>query len=193
MKNTVLKYSKFMTHNSKFNNSGFTLLEILVALALFSLVISITVGIFVVGSGSQRKTIELYTVQREAGYIMETVSRELKMATAICDNGEAECSARDDQQNNLDHEIEFKNYDGDWVKYCLADSNGDCGNGTGFEYFSRNGKRISSSDVIIEDLKFYTSETFNLTQPLVTIVLKVRGKYGASVTLQDSISLRIYN
>jgi prepilin-type N-terminal cleavage/methylation domain-containing protein len=144
--------------DSKFNNNGFTLIEILVALALFSLVISITVGIFVVGSGSQRKTIELYTVQREASYIMETVS-------------------------------------GNWIRYCLADINDNCGNGIGFEYFSRDGNRISSSEVKIEDLRFYVSEDFNLTQPLITIILKVksRGKYGTSVILQDSISLRIYN
>jgi len=159
------------------------------------LVISITVGIFVVGSGSQRKIIELYTVQREANYIMETISRELRMATAICDNGEAECGARENQQNNSDHDIEFKNYDGDWIKYCLADITDNCGNGVGFEYFLRDGSRISSSNVKIEDLKFYVSEDFNQTQPLITIVLKVksRGKYGTSVILQESISLRIYN
>ncbi|MCK4891370.1 MAG: prepilin-type N-terminal cleavage/methylation domain-containing protein [Candidatus Pacebacteria bacterium] len=181
--------------DSKYNNNGFTLIEILVSLALFSLVISITVGIFIVGSGSQRKIIELYTVQREASYIMETVSRELRMAIAICDNGEIECGAREDQQNNANHDIEFKNYNGDWIKYCLADINNNCGNGAGFEYFSRDGSRISSPDVKIENLIFYVSEDFNQTQPLITIVLKVksRGKYGTNVVLQDSVSLRIYN
>ena len=134
--------------DSKFNNNGFTLIEILVSLALFSLVISIVVGIFVIGSDSQRKIIELYTVQREANYIMETVSRELRMTTAICDNGEVECSAREDQQNNSDHDIEFKNYDGDWIKYCLSLDDGLCN--AGGHYFSRDGNRISSLDVIIE-------------------------------------------
>jgi len=172
-----------MIHDSKFNNNGFTLIEILVALALFSLVISITVGIFVVGSGSQRKTIELYTIQREAGYIMETVSRELRMAVAI----------NTSQKNNNDSEIEFTNYEDVLTTYCESDIGGTC-DASG-EYFSRNGRRISSSDVVIENLKFYTSESFDQTQPLVTIVLKVksRGKYGTSVVLQNSISFRVYN
>ncbi len=176
-----------------FDDKGFTLLEILVALALFSLVISITVGIFVTGSGSQRKTIELYAAQREASYIMEIVSRELRMATAICDNGEAECGAKEDQRNNSDHDIEFKNYDGNWIRYCRSLSDGTCD--ADGEYFSRDGRRISSLNVTIENLVFYVSEDFNLIQPLITIVLKVKstGKYGTSVVLQDSVSLRIYN
>lgn len=184
-----------MIHDSKFNNIGFTLVEILVALALFSLVISITVGIFVSGSGSQRKTIELYTVQREANYIMETVSRELRMATAICAvNTDPGCALpRLEMKNKETDKLEFKNYDSQWIIYCRSLEDGTCSS-TG-EYFSRDGKRISSSDVIIENLKFYTSENFDQTQPLITVVLKVksRGKYGTSVILQDSISLRIYN
>lgn len=186
-----------MIYDSKFNDNGFTLVEVLVALALFSLVISITVGIFVSGSGSQRKIIELYTTQREANYIMETVSRELRMATAICAvNTDSGCALpRLEMENKETDELEFKNYNENWTKYCLSDINGNCGNGAGFEYFSRDGRRISSSDVIIENLKFYTSETFDQTQPLITVVLKVksRGKYGTNVILQDSISLRLYN
>ena len=179
-----------MINDSKFNNNGFTLVEILVALALFSLVISITVGIFVSGSGSQRKTIELYTVQREASYIMETVSRELRMAIAISDGSDGNV----DQQNNGDSSIEFTNYESVLTTYCKSLIDGTCDDANG-EFFSRDGKRINSLDIIIENLKFYTSKDFNQTQPLITIVLKVksRGKYGTSVILQDSISLRMYN
>ncbi len=179
-----------MIYNSKFNNKGFTLLEILIAISLLSLVITITVGIFVSGSKSQRKIIELSAAQREGGYITETISRELRMATAICDNGDAaECGAREDQQNNNDSSIEFKNYEGDWIRYCKSLDTGVCNSGG--NYFSRNGNCISSSDVTIEDLKFYTTEDFNLKQPLVTIVMKVKAK-DTSIILQDSIALRIY-
>ena len=184
-----------MIHDSKFNNNGFTLVEILVALALFSLVISITVGIFVSGSGSQRKIIELYTTQREAGYIMETVSRELRMATAVCAvNTDAGCALpRLEMENKETDKLEFKNYDEQWIIYCRSLADGSCdSNG---DFISRNGKNINSSDVIIESLKFYVSETFNQTQPIISIVLKVSSteKYDTSINLQNSISLRIYN
>ena len=184
-----------MIYNPKFNNNGFTLVEILVALALFSLVISIMVGIFVSGSASQRKIIELYTTQREAGYIIETVSRELRMATAICAvNADDGCALpRLEMENKETDKLEFKNYDEQWITYCRSLEDGSCDSGG--DFISRDGKRISSSDVRVENLKFYTSDTFSQTQPLITIALKIKstGKYGTSVILQDSISLRIYN
>lgn len=163
-----------MIHNSKFNDRGFTLLEVLLAISLLALVVSLTVGIFVSGSNSQRKIIELFAAQREGGYLMETISRELRMATAI----------NASQANNQDSDITFTNYDGDSITYELNGGR-----------ILRDTSPISSSDVTIEDLKFYTSEDFNLKQPLITIVMKIksRGKYGTSVILQDSISLRIYN
>ncbi len=163
-----------MIHHSKFNEKGFTLLELLLAISLLALVITITVGIFVSGSKSQRKIIELSAAQREGGYLMETISRELRMATAI----------NASQENNNDSDIEFTNYDNILTTYDLIlDANGN--------YITRNGSRISSSDVIIEDLKFYVSDTFVSTQPLVTIVMKIKAK-DTSILLQDSIALRIY-
>ncbi len=168
-----------MIHNSKFNDRGFTLLELLLAISLLSLVVTITVGIFVSGSKSQRKIIELSVAQREGGYLMETVSRELRMATAI----------NPSQKNNNDSDIEFTNYDGVLTIYCRSLEDGTCNSGG--DYFSRNTNRISSSDAIIEDLKFYVSETFVETQPLVTIVMKIKSK-DTSIILQDSIAMRIY-
>lgn len=167
-----------MIQNSKFNERGFTLLEILVAISLLSLVITITVGIFVAGSKSQRKIIELSVVQREGGYLMETISRELRMATSI----------NADQEDNQDSNITFTNYEGASITYDLVL---DATNGN---YITRGGSRISSSDVMIEELKFYTSEVFNnQTQPLITIVMKIKAKNAdTNIQLQNSIVLRIY-
>lgn len=176
----------------KLQNNGFTLLEILVALGIFFLVISVVVGTFVGSSKSQKKIIEFYDTQREASYLMETVSRELRMTTKLCNDASADCVARDDQKNNNDSDIEFRNYDGEWVVYCKSDSAGVCdSNG---EYFAHNGEIINSSDVIIKDLIFYVSEDFCGTQPVVTIVLKVKstGSYNTEFSLQNSIAMRLY-
>jgi prepilin-type N-terminal cleavage/methylation domain-containing protein len=164
-----------MIHNSKFNDRGFTLLEILIAISLLSLIITITVGIFVSGSESQRKIIELSVAQREGGYLMETMSRELRMATDI----------NVSQENNNDSSLEFTNHEGDLIEYCRSDISGTCFNNG--PYLARNNPNglggyisnnvISSSDVTIEGLKFFTSEFFNnQTQPLITISMKVKSK-----------------
>jgi len=162
--------------------NGFTLLETIVAIGLFSIVISTVVGIFVSGSVSQRRTIKLYTVQREAGYLVETIARELKMATGI-DSG---------QQNNSDHSIEFTNYDGVLTEYCRSDAVGNC-DASG-KYISRNGERISSSSIAIDNLVFYTPEDFSVSQPMVTIVMDIEseGQYGTDILLQNSVVIRIY-
>jgi len=174
-------------HN-KLQDNGFTLLEVLVALGIFFLVISVTIGIFVGSSRSQKKTIELYDTQREASYLMETVSRELRMATAISDGTDG----NDDQQNNNDSEIEFTNYDNILIKYCRANSTGVC-NSSG-AYFARGGEVINSSDIEIKDLTFYTSKDFNSTQPVITVVMKIEstGSYGTEIILQNSIATRLY-
>jgi|GEM_PF-2772795 len=185
---------KVKYNHNKFQDKGFTLLEILVALGIFSTVISAAVGIFVSSSGSQRKTLEFYDVQREGNYLMETVSRELRMATAICAvNTDPGCALpRLEMENKETDVLEFKNYEGEWIIYCRSLLNGAC-NSSG-EYFSRNGEVINSSDIKIEDLTFYTSETFTNIQPVVTIVMKVKstGKYGTELTLQNSIAMRLY-
>ena len=163
-------------------NSGFTLIETIVAVGIFSLVISMAVGIFVGGSGSQKKIIELSDTQREASYLMETISRELRMATAINPN----------QENNRDSEIEFTNHEGNLIKYCRANQNGSCNSGG--DYFARDGEVINSSNIKITNLIFYTSRRFANIQPVVTAVMKVKstGQYGTEFLLQNSIAMRLY-
>ena len=176
-------HNKFQVPSSKFyDKNGFTLVEILVAIGIFSLVISVAVGTFVGGSSSQKKIMELSDTQREAGYLMETVSRELRMATAIDPS----------QEKNSDSDIEFTNYENILIEYCRADQNGSC-NIAG-KYFARDGEIINSSSIEITDLTFYTSETFANVQPVITVVMKVKstGRYGTEFTLQNSIALRLY-
>ncbi len=169
-------------------NSGFTLVETLVAVGIFSLVISVAVGTFVGSSSSQKKIVELSDTQREASYLMETVSRELRMATAISDGTDG----NNDQQNNSDSEIEFTNYENILIKYCRADSSGACDGGG--DYFARDGEIINSSSIKITNLIFYTSESFTSIQPVITMAMKVKstGKYGTEFPLQNSIALRLY-
>ncbi|NOQ68120.1 hypothetical protein GQ568_01610 [Patescibacteria group bacterium] len=163
--------------------NGFMLAEIIVALGIFAVVISMVVGIFVSGSASQRKIIELYTVQREGGYLMETMSRELRMATDI----------NSSQVENNDSDIEFTNYENESVIYCKSDEYGNCDDFNG-KYISRNGEIINSSNIMINNLIFYTPENFSDKQPMVTIIMDIKssGKYHTKILLQNSIVMRIY-
>ena len=168
---------------------GFTLIEMLVSLGIFSLIISIVLGIFVGGSNYQRKTIELFLVQREGGYLMETVSRELRMASDLPEN---DYTNGDVQKFQKDDFLEFKDSEGVDKKYCRSDINGVCdANG---DYFAVNNKRISSDDVIVENLIFYVNNFDTQLQRFVTVSLSLRskGKFQTKIDLQTSVSLRIY-
>ena len=166
-------------------NSGLTLIEVLVAMSIFLMVIAVVINVFVSGSNSQRKVLEFNATQREAGYLMETISRELRMATAIDST----------QENVKKFKIKFTNYDGNSITYCRSDSVGDCDE-TG-EYFSRRGENINSPDIKIENLMFYTTDDFDgppKKQPIVTISMKIKptGSSNTKLTLQNSISMRLY-
>ncbi|MFZ2970886.1 MAG: prepilin-type N-terminal cleavage/methylation domain-containing protein [Minisyncoccia bacterium] len=183
------------------SNGGFTLVEMLAALGIFSLIITLSMGIFVSGSNSYRKTLEYLEIQRESAFILETMSREIRMAKTICDDLlTAECDvAGSDQQGNSDSDIEFMNNEGVWMKYCLADENGTCdaanGNSLGV-YNGTNFYRISSKAVSIEDIKFYVNY-FNTgpEQRIITIVMKLKSnsKYDTSMLAQTSVAMRVYN
>ena len=177
--------------------NGFTLVEMSVSLGIFSLVIVLTIGIFVSGSGSQRKAKEIYDIQREGGYLMETISRELRMAVSISstDNDNQNTDGDDiGQQNNDNSSIEFTNYDEDLTRYCRSDANGACTENDSGDYLSCNGEVISSPNVKITFLRFYVSESFSQTQPIIAINMKIRsiGKYNTEFILQNSVAMRIY-
>ena len=170
-------------------NSGLTLIEVLVAMSIFLIVITAALNVFVSGSNSQKRILEFNATQREAGYLMEVISRELRMATAIDST----------QENNNNHIIEFTNYDGILIKYCKSNSAGDCDGGG--KYFSRDGENINSSDIEIDRLIFYVTDNFDglvpvedKKQPIVTISMKVKstGSSGTELILQNSVSMRLY-
>ncbi len=163
------------------NNKGYTFVEMLVAVSIFSILLVAIMNTFVKGFYYQKRILEMQAVQREESYLVEMMSREIRMATGMT-------------ANNLNGATEFRftDHTGNEAKYCLSDATGAC-NSAG-KSFSINGQVVNSEDVEISGLKFFTSETFDKKQPLVTIVMQVRSKRdsGAKATLQTSIATRIY-
>lgn len=165
------------------NNKGYSLIEMLVAIAIFSVLLVAVMNTFTRGFAYQRRIVEMQKVQREEAFLLETISREIRMATAIADT-----------QKNLrgGPKLDFTDHTGTPVSYCLAVESGACS--PAGKYFSVNGKVINSADVEVAGLKFYTSESFDKTQPLITITMQIRSKKESSVStiLQTSVATRLY-
>ncbi len=91
--------------------AGFTLVELLVAITLFSIVISIAVGGFVRALRTQRQIISLIAANSNASLAIEQMARELRTGkNLVCDNGARFCDA-----------LTFQNADNDTVVYLVED------------------------------------------------------------------------
>lgn len=162
-------------------NRGFTLIEVAVALSIFGVLITLTMGAFVKGFYLQKKVVEMQAVQREAAYLMEIMSRELRTGSGI-DSSYAGGSLSD---------IILTSHDGSALRFCRANNVGVCSSSG--EYLSMNGHVMNTSDIKVNKLVFYTS-SFTNSQPLITINIELQSRKDTNVTmyLQSSVAMRLY-
>ena len=172
-------------------NKGFTLVEMLVSLAIFSILLVAVLNTFVRGFYYQKKVAEMQTVEREGSYLMELISREVRMASDI-NNSQADLNGA--------YKLTFQDHEGDPIEYCFTNSHGNCSNADSGENFSvrrdhGDWQQVNSSSVKVADLSFFTSESFSDTQPLITISMRIQSVKEPSVStvLQTSVAMRLYN
>ena len=174
--------------------NGFTLVELLIVISVFSVLIIILVNIFLMGIHIQRKISTSQDLRAGTQFVLEVISREMRMMQEI----------GGDQKGNNDSDITFTNSQGEEITYCLSDSVGNCdSSGT---YLARNNQVLfqvmTSSNIEIEELKFKVSD-FVFTappappflQPSIIIFIKAKSsnpKYPSPLSLQTTISPRIY-
>lgn len=178
------------------NNRGFTLIEMLVALSIFSLVVTLVLNTFVHSFAAQKKVIEMQVVQREGAYLMESLSRDIRMATDLDD------SERSDSGHVSGSTLIFTNHGKKIVKYCLADSNAVCNTGGNNIAFNTTDPLtgvvttgvMNSSEVQISNLVFSVSAA-DKTQPFITIYITLQSAKdpAVTVTMQTSVAMRLYS
>jgi len=168
-------------------NKGFTLIETLVALAIFGALIVVIMRVFAGGFASQRRILEMQAVQRDGAYIMEVISREIRMAQNV--------DTTESYINNNSTEMTFVDHTGNPITYCRSLVTGVC-NPAG-DYFSMGGKIVNSDDAIVNNLTFaYTTSTdvYARAEPMVTVNLTMQSKGDANVKIdmQSSVAMRLY-
>lgn len=63
------------------SRAGFTLIEIIVAVAIFALVVVVVLEIFLASLNGQRKAFLLQEAQENSRYILESMTKEIRMST----------------------------------------------------------------------------------------------------------------
>jgi prepilin-type N-terminal cleavage/methylation domain-containing protein len=103
--------------NKSNNNKGFTIVELLIAVALFSVVISITSGVFIRSLRTQRIITSFIAANSNASLAMEQMAREIRTGQDFCSGPNIGCAA----DSGIFQELIFTNARGQQAKYELSE------------------------------------------------------------------------
>ncbi|OGY57121.1 MAG: hypothetical protein A3D47_00420 [Candidatus Colwellbacteria bacterium RIFCSPHIGHO2_02_FULL_43_15] len=157
--------------------TGFTIIELMVATALFLVLVAVATGTFVQTLKIQRTITELAAANDNATQAVEQMSREIRTGFNFVGS-----------TNTI---LKFVNYRSEQVNYKLIGNSisrcaGSCQADTDF-------LPITAPEVKVEKLNFTTSG-IDLTDnfpPRITITLSIPGPRGIKVNLQTTVSSRV--
>jgi len=197
----ILKYQPKFNNDKpiKYDLPGFTLIEVLISVVLFSAIILSVTGLFKLSIDSQREAIAVQNVQESLKYFLEVMAKEIRMAQR--DDGVCPAVANDKIffVSNNGNALFFKNYYGECVGYKMVQ---DGNNLSRFEV-SRQlfpGEQkigfLSPAKIRIDQLNFNVRDNEYDRQPLVTISIKATAlsdrASNPEIVLQTSVSSRYY-
>lgn len=170
------------------NKLGVSLLEMVVAVAVFSVVVLLATQIFKMVLESQRNSIASQNMQESIMYTFETMAKEIRMAQkdegGTCAGSEHVYSVNEDGDK-----LSFINYHGDCVFYYL--NNGQLMVDRGVYSASTTPKSVK-----VSNLKFLVNDNIGITQSLVVLKMDIeaiiKGTYKQKMTIQTTISSRHY-
>jgi prepilin-type N-terminal cleavage/methylation domain-containing protein len=188
---------------------GFTLVEMIVVLAIFSVATVEIVDIFMMAGRAQRRALAVERIQSDARYSMEAISHEIRM-----DSIDYAWYASLGGVTVPENKLALRDADNNSIIFEKSGPNYPCPSGTGSCLLvsldgGNNWASITSSSNTILDLKFYINpliDPFTLNayhgydsdnQPRVTIELATQGvgvrpDEQQTVYLQTTVSSRIY-
>jgi prepilin-type N-terminal cleavage/methylation domain-containing protein len=166
---------------------GFTLIEAVVAVAIFTLMVTAATGFFVSGLRTQKKGLANQEILDQTSYLMEYMSRALRMArkdiSGVC-TGTARLNYKFENQC-----LKFLNYHNECQQFCwegtrIKDENG--------EYLTSNELEVVSFNV---NLSGQYQPPTDYLQPKVTIFLDIKGRSQETgerpeIKIQSTVSQR---
>jgi len=170
------------------NNSGFTLVEMLVTVGVFAITVAVSSVVFLNVNNLQQQTANIASLQNEGRYILEKIAKEIR-------SRELNYDATSSDGSGLASTLVFQPDESRDVVSIIFDS------GSQTIKLDKNGLEgpINSDQVLVESAKFLVTPTQSLPeqQPRVTILLVLKNKsvqavYQKTLTLQTTISSRVY-
>ncbi|MFH1712566.1 MAG: prepilin-type N-terminal cleavage/methylation domain-containing protein [Candidatus Jacksonbacteria bacterium] len=172
-KKMVKQEKKYKLKKSPSSN-GFTLVELLVAMATFVVVVITIMDIFLMGLGGSRKIFGQQNIQESGRFIIESMSKEIRMSKINTAAG----------SSNV---VNITNSKGQTLNYSFDNVN---------KIISRNGEALNADEVELTG-NFYIQKDSPDSQPRVTVVMILKNKTNkageqSEIDLQTTISSRYY-
>ena len=197
-----------MTIRLSQKNTGFTLIEMLVALSLFTIVVTIAVGAFLSLIGASKSVQGEQSVITTLTFVLDSMTREIRTGTNYyCDDRTTLRTGTFSTSSNRDCVT-----GDDGVSFVEAGSSITTGasNKRIAYYFDSSGatntimrkvgsgaaQSIVSDGITVTDAQFFVTGSDRLgtgtdvNQPTVTIILEARDENGATTTLQTTVTQR---
>ncbi|MFH1180982.1 MAG: type II secretion system protein [bacterium] len=153
--------------------NGFTLIELMVAVTLFAFATVITSGVSVTAISSQKKALAQQEVLDQVSFLMEYMSRSVRMAQKDLSGENYAFSGQC---------LNFLNYKNQDQQFCLDGTRLKNENN---EYLTSDNLKISSFNVVLSG----QSQADDL-QPRITFSLEVEGQNQVKMIIQTTVSQR---
>lgn len=151
---------------------GFTLVEMIVAIFVFSVVMVVSTGALVSIIGANRKAQSVKSVMNNVAFSLDSMTRALRVGTDY-DCGVSSCASEGSES------LTFTDVDGREVQYRFNESSNQIErdiDGAGFQ-------ALTAPEVTVDRLMFYVDGVESDGQPRVLIVVGGRAGVGKSETV----------
>lgn len=194
---TIKEIRSKLARSQSAKMEGMSLIEVIVSVALFSVIIMSATQIFKMVIDGQRSALAAQNVQESLKYFLEVTGKEIRMAQKndnFCYVDDYPGQIYRVTSGSFGSNLFFRNYYGECVAYSLIlDSEGN----RRF-HIQRDSQEdfISPEKIRIDYLNFILSAAPTSTQPLITMNLKAwaldQAQFKSEMTIQTSLSSRYY-
>ncbi|RJQ28886.1 prepilin-type N-terminal cleavage/methylation domain-containing protein [Candidatus Parcubacteria bacterium] len=171
------------SQRSRVSTSGFSLVELLVSMGLFSVVVSVAVGGFIGALRSQRQAAALVAAESNVSFAIEQIAREIRTGHYFCDGTNTTCASPS--------ELAFVDGNGATVFYRLNNESIEQSVGGNANFQKITGDNVSVRYLVFRLQGNLRNDNF---PPRVTISVGVAPKASpllSPVRLQTTVSARI--
>jgi prepilin-type N-terminal cleavage/methylation domain-containing protein len=175
---------------------GFTLIELLVSIALFSIVLTVSLGTIITIADSNKKARSLMSVMNNLNFAVDSITRSFKTGEIDGDPVNGDCLTTD-EIDYADVGFPGGGFETRRVEYCWVEDNETEQGSITKKVDNGDPVALTSPDVDIDFLEFKSSGYQQGSQPMVNIILEGTVKVSESIrskfSIQTAVSQRQLN